>query len=277
MSEEQQNTAPEQKPQIDFEWFRRRQKRVIAAIVIFVVVFELMARYCNFGLLDALIAIPTAFVWMAMNFIPTARAFSYFPTILYETFTTVLDSVAATMIAAVIGLLLAIIGSRSIGVESGIVRGIVRVFASIIRNVPIIAWAMILLLSFKQSEFTGFMALFLTTFGRLTRFFIDTIDEIPSGPIEALQACGASWWQIVFQGGIPLAVSELMSWLLYTVETNIRSATLIGLLTGTGIGFIFDLYYRSFRYDCAGLVVFVTIAVVLVIEAISNKARRAMI
>ena len=85
------------------------------------------------------------------------------------------------------------------------------------------------------------------------------------------------FWQIVFQAGLPLAVSELMSWTLYMVETNIREATLVGLLTGTGIGFVFNLYYASFRYDCAGLVILVTIALVLVVEAISNAARRSMI
>lgn len=68
-----------------------------------------------------------------------------------------------------------------------------------------------------------------------------------------------------------------MSWVLYMVETNIRSATLIGILTGTGIGFAFDLYYKSFRYDDAGLVILVTVIVVIVIEAISNRARRSMI
>ena len=82
---------------------------------------------------------------------------------------------------------------------------------------------------------------------------------------------------MVFQAGLPLAVADLMSWMLYMVETNIRSATLIGLLTGTGIGFVFNLYYTSFRYDTAGLVIIVTIALVLVIEAVSNKARRSMI
>lgn len=65
--------------------------------------------------------------------------------------------------------------------------------------------------------------------------------------------------------------------MLYMVETNIRSATLIGLLTGTGIGFVFQLYYNSFRYDCAGLVIVLTIVLVLAIEAVSNVARRSMI
>jgi phosphonate transport system permease protein len=263
--------------QFDLSWFRKRQMKILGGLAAFVVIFEILAIYCKFDLIFALVSIPTAFGWMLVNFIPTAYSMQYLGYILDATFSTILDSVAATVVAGVVGLLLAVMGSRSIGVECAPVRGVIRAIASIFRNIPMIAWALLLLLSFKQNEFTGYLALLLTTFGQITRFYLDTLDEIPTGPIEALRACGASWWQIVFQAGIPSAVAELMSWTLYMVETNIRSATLIGILTGTGIGFVFNLYYTSFRYDCAGLVVIITVIAVLVIEAISNKARRSMI
>ncbi|MGI6033669.1 MAG: ABC transporter permease subunit [Coriobacteriales bacterium] len=272
-----QNGPQGEQHKVDLDWFRKRQIRALAILVAFVAVFELFSVYCKFNLFSALASIPTAFIWMLQNFAPTERAVRYLPFICDATFSTILDSVAATVVAGVVGLLLAVMGSRSIGVESAPVRGVIRAIASIFRNIPMIAWALLLLLSFKQNEFTGYLALLLTTFGQITRFYLDTLDEIPTGPIEALRACGASWWQVVFQAGIPLALAELMSWTLYMVETNIRSATLIGILTGTGIGFVFNLYYTSFRYDCAGMVVFVTVVAVLVIEAISNKARRSMI
>ena len=272
-------TSPGQapKPQFDGSWFRKRTIRSLVVVVAVVAVFQLSATISNFSLLYALESIPAAFAWLFTNFIPSAEAFGEFPLILEQTLSTALDSVAATVFSAVLGILFAVLGSRTIGVEHGIVRGIIRAIASIFRNVPMIAWALLLLLSFKQNEFTGFLALFLTTYGQLLRFFLDTLDEIPTGPIEALQSCGASYWQVVFQGGLPLAVADLMSWMLYMVETNIRSATLIGLLTGTGIGFVFQIYYNSFRYDCAGLVIIVTIVLVLLIEGVSNKARRSMI
>ena len=57
------------------------------------------------------------------------------------------------------------------------------------------------------------------------------------------------------QAVVPLSITSVVSWVLYMIETNIRDATLIGLLTGTGIGFVFDVYYKSFRYDVAGLVI----------------------
>lgn len=263
--------------QVDLGWFRRRTTRVVVSAAACILAFVALSAYCDFDLLFSIASIPTALSWMFVNFTPTARALGYLPYILEQTISTVLDSVAATVISAVIGIVLAVMGSSKTGIECTPVRGVIRVIASIFRNVPMIAWALLLLLSFKQNEFTGFLALLLTTVGQLTRFFLDTLDEIPGGPIEALQACGASWWQVTFQAGIPLAEAELMSWMLYMAETNVRSATLIGILTGTGIGFVFNLYYTSFRYDCAGLVVLVTIVVVLAIEAVSNKARRSMI
>ena len=269
--------AAEVRRQVDLGWFRRRQLRSIGAVVALVVVFQLCSVICNFSLPYALTSIPAAFAWMFQNFIPSAESLTYLPMIIEQTVSTALDSVAATVGAAILGIAPSVVGSTSIGVECAPVRAVIRAVASVFRNIPMIAWALLLLLSFKQNEFTGFLVLFLTTFGQLMRFFLDTFDEIPQGPVEALKSCGASYWQVVFQAGLPLAVADLMSWMLYMVETNIRSATLIGLLTGTGIGFVFNLFYTSFRYDTAGLVIIITIVFVLVIESVSNVARRSMI
>ena len=264
-------------PSFDDSWFVKKNIRSVATAVAAVAVFIGASVICNFDLIYAITSIPAAFEWLFANFHPVASSFAEFPSILSETISTALDSVAATVLSAILGIAFAVLGSSTVGVEFAPVRGLIRALASIFRNIPMIAWALLLLLSFKQNEFTGFLALFLTTIGQLLRFFLDTFDEIPTGPIEALRSCGASYWQVVFQGALPLAVADLMSWMLYMVETNIRSATLIGLLTGTGIGFVFQIYYNSFRYDCAGLVIIVTIVLVLLIEGVSNKARRSMI
>ena len=154
---------------------------------------------------------------------------------------------------------------------------IVRAVASLFRNIPVVAWAFILLFSFKQSEFTGFFALFLTSFGYLTRCFLESIDEMGSGPVEALRAAGATYGQIVAQAVIPMSITSVVSWVLYMIETNIRDATLIGLLTGTGIGFVFDVYYKSFRYDVAGLVILAIILAVVACELTSNFVRRRIL
>lgn len=262
---------------LDHSYFRKKNLMTIAIIALFIVAYVVSAAISDFNTMYAFTSIPAAVSWTLTNFMPTAAVLSELPLILEETFSTVLASVAATVISAILGLFLAVLGSESIGVSFRPVRMVIRIIASFYRNVPIVAWALLLLLSFKQGEFTGFLALFLTTFGMLTRFFLDTFDEVALGPVEALKATGASYWQIVFQGALPMAVGQLMSWTLYMVETNIRSATLVGMLTGSGIGFVFDLFYKRFNYEAAGLVVLVTIVAVIAIELLSNRVRRSMI
>lgn len=58
------------------------------------------------------------------------------------------------------------------------------------------------------------------------------------------------------------------------IENNLRDATLVGLLTGTGIGFVFDLYFKSLRYGPAGLVVLAIIVLVIGVELVSNQVER---
>jgi phosphonate transport system permease protein len=60
------------------------------------------------------------------------------------------------------------------------------------------------------------------------------------------------------------------------MEMNIRNATLVGILTGTGIGFTFNLYYKSMNYDDASLVVLTIVVAILLIEFISNTVRKEM-
>ena len=103
---------------------------------------------------------------------------------------------------------------------------------------------------------------------------MESIDEMSVGPVEALRSCGAGYLQVVARAVVPMSITQVISWVLYMIETNIRDATLVGMLTGTGIGFVFDLYYKSFRYDTAGLVLVLVIIVVIVCETTSNYIRR---
>ena len=160
---------------------------------------------------------------------------------------------------------------------NGIVNRIVRIVAAFFRNVPDVVWAMLLMFSFGQNILTGFFALFFTTFGLLTRAFIETIDEVSAAGIEALNASGANFIQTVFQAIIPSAMPGIVTWILYMIETNIRNSTLIGILTATGIGYLFDLYYKRLDFSSASLVVVSIIVLVIAIELVSNLIRKVIL
>ena len=221
-------------------------------------------------------SIPKAIHWGIDNFYPNEKAFQKLPDILDKLIETVLISIAATTVAAVFALIFAIMGSNTTKTNAWMSK-ISRGFATIFRNIDIAAWAMILLFSFGQSALTGYFALFFGSFGFLTRAFIETIDEISSSSVEALRATGASYLSIIFQSVIPSVIPQLISWILFMIETNIRNATLVGILTGTGIGFAFNLYYKSLNYSTASLVVLVIVITILTIEWISNYVRRVIL
>lgn len=217
-----------------------------------------------------------ALVWGISNFYPDTQALTKLPDMLHKLRETVLMSIAATTIAAVLALFLSLAGSRTTRINrvfSFISRGI----ASFFRNMPLVAWAMVLMLAFNQSPLTGFLALFFGSFGFLTRAFMETIDEVGNSSVEALRATGAGYFHIIFQAVLPSSMPQMLSWLLYMIETNIRDATLVGILTGTGIGFLFELYYKSFDYHAASLVVILIVIAVIVIESISNYIRRVIL
>ncbi|WP_040411671.1 ABC transporter permease subunit [Desulfosporosinus sp. OT] len=221
-------------------------------------------------------SISKALIWGGSNFYPDAESLRILPQILPKLQETVLMSIAATTVAAVFALFLSLAGSRTTRINrifSVISRGI----ASLFRNIPLVAWAMVLMLAFSQSPLTGYFALFFASLGFLTRAFMETIDEVGNNSIEALQATGAGYFHIIFQAVLPASMPQMISWLLYMIETNIRDATLVGVLTGTGIGFSFDLYYKRFDYHAASLVVIFIVITVMLIEFVSNNIRRVIL
>lgn len=258
------------------EVLARRNRIITAVFLVVAVLFALCSNITNFNIVKGMTSVPIAVAWMFKNFIPDVSSLSKIPDILDKLIETILLSIAATTIASVFALFFGVMGSKATRVNN-FLSTFSRFIASAFRNIPDAVWAMIFLLSFGQNILTGYFALFFVSFGILTRAFIETIDESGIGVIEALEATGASYFQIIFQAVIPSAMSQMISWILYMIETNIRSSTLIGILTGTGIGFIFDLYYKSMKYNVAGLVILSIVLLVFTIEFISNRVRREIL
>ena len=253
----------------------RRRQYLLFIAVIGVFVF-LSARLTDFSFVKALLSIPRSVKWLAVNFIPDLKALAKLPDILKKLFETVFVSIIATILASFFSFFFAIMGARTTRLNR-VFSVISRAVALFNRNIPVAAWAMIFLFSFGQSMFTGFLALFFVSFGFLTRVFIEAVDEASGCSVEALRASGATYLQTIFQAVLPASIPQIVSWILFMIETNIRSATLVGILTGTGIGFMFNLYYRSMNYKTAGLIVVCVVAVVLLIETISNYIRKVIL
>lgn len=236
----------------------------------------LSASITQFDAEKSFTSIPKAISWGLSSFYPDAASFEKLPDILAKLFDTVLLSIAAAVTGAAFAMIFAFAGSWTTAVN-GLFSAAARSVATLFRNIDTAVWTMILLFSFGQSAYTGCFALFFGSFGFLTRAFIETIDETGSGPVEGLKAAGAGYFHIAGQAVIPSCLPQMVSWVLFMIETNIRNATLVGILTGTGIGQAFNLYYKSMNYSTASLVVLAIIAAILLLELLSNAVRRAIL
>ncbi|NLL63302.1 MAG: phosphonate ABC transporter, permease protein PhnE [Ruminococcaceae bacterium] len=255
--------------------FIKRKRTFTVTFLGIAIIFIVSVILTEFDVIEGFTSIPKAIKWIVQNFIPDEKAWTRFLDIVSKLMETMLVSVAITVCAAICAFFFSLFGTKTTKTHPIIART-VRIVAAFFRNVPDVVWAMLLLFSFGQNILTGFFALFFVTFGMLTRAFIETIDEVSSSCVEALYATGATPLQIVFNGVIPSSLPEIVSWVLYMVETNIRSSTLIGILTATGIGYLFDLYYKRMDYSSASLVVMSIVILVIVIEALSNKIRKVI-
>ena len=258
---------------MDITVVKKRQRNIFFILLTISALSYWAMLATDFDMTDALIAFPNALFWMLTNFYPTQESLSNLSNILTNLQETVLLAIATTTTAAVLALAFALTDTRG-NIK---LQWFMKFFASVFRNIPDIVWALVLLLTFGQNIIAGFFALFFATFGFLIRAFSEAIAESGSSSIEALEASGADYCQVVFQAIIPSCITQIITWVLYMIETNIRSSTLVGILTGTGIGNLFNLYYKSFDYHSASLVVIMLIGVILTLEFVSNYVRRAIL
>ncbi|MFC5700164.1 PhnE/PtxC family ABC transporter permease [Cohnella faecalis] len=259
-----------------FDYFARKRWNALAFGAALILVTLAAVTITEYNVVKGFTSIPEAIRWAVSNFYPNEKSLEKLPSIYDKLVETLLVSIASTTVAAVFGFVFAMMGSQAMGV-GGALAFVSRSIATLFRNIDVAAWSMILLLSFGQNVLTGYFALFFGSFGFLTRAFMESIDEISSSSVEALRATGAGYLSVICQSVIPSVIPQLLNWILFMVETNIRHATIVGILTGTGIGFSFTLYYKNLNYNAAALVVIVIVGTILLIEWISNYVRRLIL
>ena len=254
---------------------KSRWQTVIFLLIIIVLTY-LSSAITTFNFVEGMATIPVAIGWIFSNLTMPQESFDKLPKILEKLAETIFMSIAATTIAAVVSLFLGVFGSKTTKVNN-FLSVFARFIASVSRNIPVVAWSLVLLISFGQNSVTGFLALFVGTVGFLTRAFIESIDEASQSSVEALTATGATYFQIVSKAVIPQCLPQMISWVLFMVETNIRNATLVGILTGTGIGYTFDIYYKMLNYNAVALVTLCIVITVIIVDLISNYIRKVIL
>jgi phosphonate transport system permease protein len=152
-----------------------------------------------------------------------------------------------------------------------------RFILNVFRSVPDILWALVFVVALGLGPFPGTLALAVHSAGILGKLYSETLEAVPSRPVEALRATGAGTLQAFLFGRLPQAMSGFTSLTLYQWECNIRSATILGFVGAGGIGQQILISMNLFDYPKVATLVGATIIVVLLVDRFSAAVRKRLV
>ena len=152
-----------------------------------------------------------------------------------------------------------------------------RFVLNVFRSVPDILWALVFVVALGLGPFPGTLALAVHSAGILGKLYAETLETVPSRPVEALRATGAGTLQAFLFGRLPQAMSGFTSLTLYQWECNIRSATILGFVGAGGIGQQILISMNLFDYPKVATLVGATIIVVLLVDRFSAAVRKRLV
>ena len=180
-----------------------------------------------------------------------------------------------TLIAATLSLPLAFLASNN--VSPAYVRLPIKQLFNVIRSVPELILAVVLIAVTGLGPWAGALAIGLHSIGTLGKLSSEEIEAADRGPVEAVEACGGRWVSRVRWGVLPQVMPAIVSYWLFRFEINVRASAVLGMIGAGGIGaeLISQLNFRNFPE--VGAVLLVTIAVVMSIDTVSSAVRRRII
>lgn len=247
---------------------------------------------CLLALAGLLAAIVASFWWLDLPFgellqpaalQDLARFFASFfpPNVSPAHLTKVWAGSLETLAISALGTLLAVLASAgfALAVAGWLgpwARRISRLVLNILRSVPELVWATLMVLAAGLGPFAGTLALALHTSGVLGRLIGEALENAPAAPRLALLAQGCGPTQSFLYGTWPLIAPQVLAYTLYRWEINIRMATTLGFVGAGGLGQL--LYYELslFHQAEACTVILAMLILTWLVDGLSGLLRRRM-
>ena len=145
------------------------------------------------------------------------------------------------------------------------------------RAINEMVFAMLFIVAVGLGPFAGVLALWIHTTGTLAKLFSEAVEAIDPRPVEGVRATGASALEEIFYGAIPQVMPLWISYSLYRFESNVRSASVVGMVGAGGIGVILYEVIRGFEYAQTCAVMLIIITFVSTIDVVSARFRKLFI
>ncbi|MBO0904552.1 phosphonate ABC transporter, permease protein PhnE [Jiella sonneratiae] len=142
------------------------------------------------------------------------------------------------------------------------------------RAIHEVVWAVLFVVAVGLGPFAGVMALFIHNTGIMAKLFSEAVEAIDPRPVEGIRSTGATRMQEVVFGVVPQVMPLWVSYTLYRFETNVRTATILGVIGAGGIGQVLFESIRGFYYPQSSAILVIVVATVVLTDLLSQQLRR---
>ncbi|MCS7067358.1 MAG: phosphonate ABC transporter, permease protein PhnE [Meiothermus sp.] len=193
---------------------------------------------------------------------------------------TVQMALVGTFLAAIFATPLSFLAARNVTSGSPLMRSVfylTRLFLNVLRGVPTLIIALILVAAVGLGPFAGVMAIAIHSMTELGKLYSEAIENADKGPVEALESTGASGVNVVRWAILPQVLPLFVSYTIYNFEINFRSSLVLGLVGAGGIGYFINEKMASGQYDQMIVGVIAIVIVVNIIDFASSWLRSRLV
>ncbi|SHI20198.1 phosphonate transport system permease protein [Sporobacter termitidis DSM 10068] len=245
-------------------------KYTMLALIALTVVGFLTFNYKNIDFADA---VSSTLHNIKVVFLEPKLSHSTITKALYDLLVTFCLGILATFFGALIAIFASLLCAKNIARPA--IAAVAKSVVAFVRAVPTILWVLIFAVSAGLGSVAAVAGLTFHSAGYLTKAYAESIEEMDYGTIEALKACGASYWQIVFQAIWPSSISYMLAWTFMRFEINFVNAIAVGAAAGSG-GIGYSLWMAgAFYFDLheMGFITYIVVASVILLEILATKIK----
>jgi phosphonate transport system permease protein len=213
--------------------------------------------------------------WITLMMVPPDPG-SSLPIYLKALGETLSIALLGTTLAAVVALPVSLFAARNV-VASKILRFPVRRFFDTIRGIDTLIWALVWINVVGLGPFAGVLAIAVSDFGAFGKLFSEAIEGADRKQVEGIRASGGSALHEIRFGLMPQVLPVIAGQVLYFIESNTRSATIIGIVGAGGIGLQLAEQIRVLEWQKVSFLILMILVAVAAIDWISSRLRFAII
>jgi len=186
---------------------------------------------------------------------------------------------AGTLTATLLALPLSFLAARNVMSSRGLrpIALAMRRLLDILRGIDMAIWGLIFVRAVGMGPLAGVLAIVMQDIGLLGKLYAEGHETVERSPGRGLNAVGANSLQKHRYGIFTQSFPTLLALSLYQIESNTRSAAVLGFVGAGGIGLVYAENMRLWNWDVVMFITLILVVIVMIMDAVSARLRRRYI